>query len=288
MKRVSIPTLLSQFEDLDKLGSLPEGDINVEKIRWQIRWALIALGGLTNSSSFSSNLRTSRALGERLRVALVGIDELKDGEEVPSFRTMLIAHYWKEYRTVLAAELDSMNIYIITNKGGFDTNALIEQGQLLFPPDLESKVPEALEDIRQGCRCLANETATAAAFHFFRALECVIIRYVRVFSNAEIEKKSRSLGVYIRYLEQSKKCEERVIAVLRQLKDLHRNPLMHPESHLDTEAAISIVGIVRSAMVEMLSALHAPLESHTSQEGFGQIATLIEQSMPLAGPDKGT
>jgi hypothetical protein len=35
----------------------------------------------------------------------------------------------------------------------------------------------------------------------------------------------------------------KVLAVLIQIKDLHRNPLIHPEESLSTEDAIGVVGL---------------------------------------------
>jgi hypothetical protein len=47
----------------------------------------------------------------------------------------------------------------------------------------------------------------------------------------------------------------KVRAVIKQIADLYRNPLIHPEVVLTMEDAVGIFGISRSAMAAMLSVL---------------------------------
>jgi hypothetical protein len=70
--------------------------------------------------------------------------------------------------------------------------------------------------------------------------------------------KVRNMGVYIKSLEKLGRGDPKVIAALTQMKDLHRNPVSHPEAVLTEEEALGIFGIARSAMGPMLAVLQVP------------------------------
>ena len=67
--------------------------------------------------------------------------------------------------------------------------------------------------------------------------------------------KVRSLGVYVAALRAAKKGDEKILASLKQMTYMHRNPLIHPETVLTADEAIAICGIARSAITAMLNAL---------------------------------
>ena len=147
------------------------------------------------------------------------------------------------------------NSYFVTQKGGFDTVSLLAYGENLFPTDLGSKVPEAIVDAREAGKCLAFEISTACGFHAFRATESVLRRYHAHVTGGAAPPKLRTLGVYIKSLTSSGKGDPKVLASLKQMTDLHRNPIAHPEAVLTTEEAISILGVSRSAIGAMLAVL---------------------------------
>lgn len=156
---------------------------------------------------------------------------------------------------MLLAELGSLDAYFVTQKGPYDSMALLAYGEALFPADLPKKVPEAIFDCRQAGQCLAYEVPTAAGFHAFRATESVLRKYYAHETNGSAPPKVRSIGVYVTAMEIAKKGDPKVLAVLKQLASLHRNPLIHPETVLTSDEAIAIFGIARSAMTAMLAAL---------------------------------
>ncbi len=62
------------------------------------------------------------------------------------------------------------------------------------------------------------------------------------------------MGDYINQLTQRKAGDPRVLSALKDLKDLHRNPLIHPEHSLDSvDQAIALMNGVHSVMVYMLA-----------------------------------
>ncbi len=60
------------------------------------------------------------------------------------------------------------------------------------------------------------------------------------------------MGKYIEALEKVPNINDKVLSVLRQIKNLHRNPIMHPEATLDMDEALTLLGIVQSAITTMV------------------------------------
>lgn len=162
------------------------------------------------------------------------------------------------FEHVFRAELRASDAYFVSKKGGYDTIDLITKAHVLFPKDLPDKAPEAVTDIQEAGRCIAFELGTAAGFHILRANEAVLLRYWDAVTNGERRPSNRNLGNYIKKLEELGAGDPKVIATLRQIKDLHRNTLVHPEDVLTTDEAINLLGIIRSAVSAMLKAIPPP------------------------------
>lgn len=147
----------------------------------------------------------------------------------------------------------------MTPKGGYDATALIEYSEVLFPRELGVKVPECIADIRWAGKCIAFELGTAAGFHLLRALETVVLAYRKhvIPGNPDPNPNNRNFGQYIKDMEDNNG-EKKVISTLRQIKDLHRNSLFHPEDVLTVDEAIRLLGIVVSAVGAMLDRLPVP------------------------------
>jgi hypothetical protein len=206
-------------------------------------------------------IRSSWMLGSSLRKALA--ETLADpnlDRNLTPLETARITSALTAFEPVLRADLSVADAYFVTRKGAFDSLVLIFNAEELFPAAMASKVPDAVREVREAGKCLAFEVCTAAGVHVLRALEIVLKAYFRAVTNGEPLPKNRNLGTYIRKLEELKVGGPKVLAVLRQIKDLHRNPLMHPEETLDKEAAISLFGIVISAIGAMLPDIPQPPE----------------------------
>jgi hypothetical protein len=170
---------------------------------------------------------------------------------------------FSKFEAVLTADLQSSALFYVSSKGGYDTLYLTEQGHVLFPSSLNQKAPEALEDVRAATRCIAFELPTAAAFHLHRANEAVLRRYFDHFAGADKRPASGNMGDLLKYLVNQKLGDPRVTSTLQAIKDLHRNPIMHPDQIIESvEEAISLLAAVRSAIGYMLDRL--PTEPEAS------------------------
>lgn len=163
-----------------------------------------------------------------------------------------------------------MPLYVVTQKAGYDTAILIENGAACFPEDLATKVPEAIPDIAAATRCIAFELPTAAGFHLHRANESVLRAYWDAVTNGDQRPQSRNIGDYLNQLDAKKVGEDTVKSALRDLKDMHRNPLIHPEHSLDTvDDAIALMNSIHSVPVHMLKAIPAQVASTEVLAGSG-------------------
>jgi hypothetical protein len=153
------------------------------------------------------------------------------------------------------AENSIADTFVVTPKAGYDTTVLIESGEKNFPPELATKAPDAVDDIRNAGKCLAFGLGTACGFHLLRAFETVVLAYRKHLLNSEADPANRNLGRYIKDMEDAKVGDPKILGTLRQIKDLHRNSLLHPEDNLTVEEAVRLLGIVVSAVGAMIDQL---------------------------------
>lgn len=161
-----------------------------------------------------------------------------------------------KFEPVMIAELQAASIFYVAPRGGFDTERLIDEGVMLFPESILAKVPECKGDLRQAAKCIAFDLPTAAGFHLHRANEAVLRHYFDYEAGHEERPKVLSMGTLLGELKKIEKGDKRIIAALDNIKEFHRNPLMHPDHTLaDVNEAIDLYCAIRSAMSYMLEVL---------------------------------
>jgi hypothetical protein len=166
----------------------------------------------------------------------------------------------KEFETVLTAELQTLATYHVTQKGIYSTSDLVERAENILPGPVLSKISEGVkEEIRQSGRCLAFDSGTACAFHIMRAVEAVMHEYYIAMCKPKSDEKLENWGAYIAEFQKSPKAEvKEVVAILQQIKDQHRNRIMHPEINLTPDEAFTLFEIAHSAIVAMADKLPIP------------------------------
>jgi hypothetical protein len=153
---------------------------------------------------------------------------------------------------LLAGELSVQPTYMIFPKRAYDIETLISDGTKLFSDDARQNFSEEEKyDIGQAARCLVFEVPTAAAFHIFRATESVICRYYEVVVGKLPDRKSRNWSVYINKLREQD-ADPKVVAVLDQIRELYRNPIIHPETQLTQDEALSLIGLAETVISAMI------------------------------------
>jgi hypothetical protein len=156
---------------------------------------------------------------------------------------------------LLKAELSIQPTYMVFPKRAYDIEALISDGTQLFSEECKQSFSDGERyDLNQATKCLVFEVPTAAGFHIFRAVESVIRRYYHVVVGKLPEKRNRNWGSYIQRLRECG-ADVKITSVLEQIKELYRNPLVHPETRLSMDEALSLIGIAETAISTMTTDL---------------------------------
>lgn len=259
--RISIPWVVEAVATFDKLDGLRAEMTPVEW--WSPVWlANHQLQSLLGQSLYKDSLVTSRMDALNFGDALQKIID-SPGQNLDAWKYLEMKSARDKFKTVFLAELATLPAYFVRQKPPYNTSSLLDHGESLMPSELLSKVPTAIFDVQEAGKCLAFELGTAAAFHLFRALESVVRAFHKDVCHGASEPKQRNLGVYIRALEKGG-ADAKVVAALKQIKDLHRNPIAHPEAAIGLEEAMNIAGLVRSAVASMLVHIPVPLGTTTT------------------------
>jgi hypothetical protein len=148
------------------------------------------------------------------------------------------------FENVLAAQCRAAATYSVSKVGIYSTNDLIENAASRFADDTQNIIgKDALGQLQEAAQCLSFQLHTACGFHMMRAVEYVLLIYMKKMCGRKFSSLNTNWGSYIDELEKIAKGKARkkpavvTIDLLRQLKNNHRNPVMHAEFVLNpTEA----------------------------------------------------
>lgn len=258
MNRISLAWFTQLGVTLKQLEGYPPAAAEEKSKRsFDMQRAKTTLEELSDPKFLPLSLKASRAAINNLITALNdGIEDTKklpDKEEAGRFPWELYRISWaaEQLAPVLKAELSVQAVYQIAPKRAYDIDTLIDNGTTIFSDSVRDQfTPEERYDVEQAGKCLAVEVPTAAAFHMFRAAESVLRRYYTAVVGTLPKLKMRNWGAYLKAL---KKCnaDAKVLYALEQIKDLHRNPVLHPDSRVDIDEALSLVGLIESVISAM-------------------------------------
>ncbi len=260
MQGLNLTYIYQLSEKFDSLRLL-KADTLLKDVWLDLYFAQSNIQEIYNQAIFSHALRTSRTTASNLYEK---IDEFLKRQQEDETATLSaydvsdVVNSLEQLETVLKAELTAADVYLVTPIGAYDTKALLHQPQLIWPEDLLVKLPSTKVDVQELSKCIAFELPTAAGFHAVRIVESVLRAYWDVVTKGEKHPKNKTLGAYISALENKVDSDKKVLAALKQLKDLHRNPLMHPEVHLSVEDAVIFLGIAFSVVAPMLKVVSFP------------------------------
>jgi hypothetical protein len=287
MLRFSVPYVWTLTEALVALQSIKQGDILSSQL-FAIFNGENLLHQFLYQSLWKENLRVCIQPGVELENAIknlyIGDDgnPVKSDDEIASWRLAMMQQKLTAFKNVLEAEFMTAATYLVIPRRGYDIATLIDAAEVIFPPGLVEKISEIKYDLREAGKCIAFDLGTAAGFHLMRALETVIKAYWNAVMEGAPLPTNRNLGAYIREMEDAHRGDSKVLGCLRQIKDLHRNELIHPEEKLDLDQAIALLGIVQSAIVFMLVAIPEPPTPETNSVIEALAAPAEVKSLPEA------
>ena len=249
-----------------------------------------ALEALLVERETSLQIPASRPVIERLLVPLNAYIGSTDRQEAFVEQRHAIGYLASQLAVILNGELGIQNCYLVLPKRAYDIKLLADDALRLF----SDKVRAGLNDIErydivQAGRCLAFEVPTAAMFHMFRAADSVLRRWYEKVVGTVPAVKARNWGSYIRTLRKFG-ADEKILSALDQIKDLHRNPVIHPEIMVSIEGALSFVGIAESIISGMVTDIQRLVEGSAMADLFAGAGVALAAPNALliaAGPPGG-
>lgn len=216
-------------------------------------------------------VHTCRSAAQKLHAAAkAATPKIADGDDlsvelaksVPTSIIWDLRNAAKEFELVFAAELETTDVYYVSQKGIYSTSDLIERADATFTAGVRAKLtPEIVSDIRQAGKALAFDLDTASGYHMIRATESLIhIYYVKV-SGSIPRRKDRNWGAYVRNLNAHRKAnsnsavDPKLISLIDQVREHHRNPVMHPELTLSADEAQSLFNVCQGVIIAFAGAL---------------------------------
>lgn len=260
MQRVNLHDFYSFGHILHRVIELNPGS-PLKEYYFPLAWARINLGKFVNDQLIPMTICKPAAWKIIHAVTELFPNTPEEREKVDMGRVLDALDLYttieavKEFETVFAAEVQNMATYFVSKKAIYDTNDLIARADELFTDNVRQHISEqSKHDVREAGKCLAFDLATAAGFHIARAVEGALVDYLKLLCQevmTGLKESQRNLGNYIK-LARENDGDEKVCGSLDQFRDLHRNPLIHPESVLTIEEAITLLGIAQSAIVAIV------------------------------------
>jgi hypothetical protein len=94
-------------------------------------------------------------------------------------------------------------------------------------------------------------TTNCPGFRIARATEAVIKQYMRAYDCASEKDGQRNWGQYARALEKAG-ANKLIVHHIDQLRELHRNPISHPEATLTQSEAVALHAMCQSVILAMV------------------------------------
>ena len=155
------------------------------------------------------------------------------------------------FETTLYNELSATPLFCCDDEGlgNLSVNKLLLGAHKGYPELAKKHMPpRCFEEIDESGRCLVYERSTASGFHILRAIELMLIAYLKAVPGFVMPPINRqNWGEYINQLKLNGAAKE-TIDHMQSLKDHHRNPLMHPQDVLDMPEAVSLFAIGQSTI----------------------------------------
>lgn len=210
--------------------------------------------------------KISLQAADRLHAILEELNE-EQPDTISDDKALTIRIALNNFEAVLTAEFKTMSIFYVKQQRGYVTKDLIYNGKILFPSDLEQKVPCAIVDIMAAARCIAFALPTSAGFHLLRATEAVMREYWNIVTDGAAQPRQKNMGVFLKQMDEKGVGDSKVKAALRDIKDFYRNPLLHPEENLESlDDAIGLLGSVQAVIVKMLAEIPNKTQPTHDQE----------------------
>lgn len=157
----------------------------------------------------------------------------------------------KKLELTLIAEAEGIYVYIVSEKR-IDSEKLLNKPQALLSRNIWRLLPAVCaKDWVDGCKSIAFELPTGAAFYLLRCVEGTLKHfYLCVVKKKRLPKDKCTWGPMIKTLRDRKrnKPPEELLDTLDRIRINFRNPTSHPEKVYDIEEVQDLFGLCVDAL----------------------------------------
>src|SRR5580698_6628060 len=234
--------LFSQIEGIDMrritgMFSLYVHGCDIDRLRGLTSATLISncvpdlRAGLDSLVSFSAmyadapSFKSSHAAAKRLKDTIDKVLKLELTDTLGLIAEPL-ASALAGFESLLNNDLEGLHLYQVMSVAGYDTEVLLENAHQCLPEKVFDGMDEiARKCFREGAKCFAFQLATSAGFQLLRSVEAVMRQYYDVLSNGAPRPARESMGNFTDAMEKIPTIDPRMLGVLKDIKNLRRNPL---------------------------------------------------------------
>ncbi len=256
----------SMGKQLFPVLNLETKDCDFADVMWPLFFARSALSNQVTSATVfqSASIRAANSVIAAItHVIPADIQEMMktpNTNKVRQYQIESIKNTIQGLETVLSNDMPGVSTYVVSQKGIYKTDDLIERADHYFPDDIRKALPaQAKKDLIESGKCLAFETPTACAFHLWRAVETVMGAYYLKLTKSTFEADSipKNWGRYIIALN-AKGADTNITKFLDHIRDKYRNPQTHPTEMLEVNEALGLFGVATSVIHQMILEIQKP------------------------------
>ena len=234
-------------------------------------------GFINDDNGFSTSKTIARELRDRI-ISWINGNLMDDDQpnrfsseklekEFQSWQISEIPNKIEAFKSVFAAECSEVDVYSVGQISIYRTSALVSDGAGIIPSEIRQDLPEeTLLEFNSAGRCLAFDLPTACGFHALRGLELVMGDYLKSFGNTTRMRSWNDYITAIRKITDNEKAPSKpapkVAAMLDRMRELERNPLMHPRDTLDSVQADMLFKLSAITVIEITKDMNAKRNLH--------------------------
>lgn len=167
-----------------------------------------------------------------------------------------------KFRNAFSSECNEVSIYSVGMVSIYNTSALVERASSRIPEPFRNYLPQqTLTEFDQAGKCLAFGLSTGCGFHALRGLELVMEYALKKYGWSK--KKPSNWDQYVKaFVELGANNDgfspsPKVSSMIDRMRQIDRNPIMHPEDTLDESAADMLFGLCAITATELIRDLDA-------------------------------
>ena len=187
------------------------------------------------------------------------IREMPAEDEAEDSLIIRIRALAREIERTMIAEAAGKMVYLVTEKR-LDVDKLLNAPHLLLADRAFLSLPAiSARDFSLGCKAIAFELPTAAAFHLLRCVEGALGNYYQcAIKRNRLPDKHKMWGPMIDQLRSKKtnKVPVELLDTLDRIRVNFRNPTNHPEKEYDTDEAQDLFGLCVDALNRLVKDTH--------------------------------